>query len=98
MNFQKKQEKFYRAALIKQRLIQNAKIKDEKFYYTADELDSIDYFNGQGFYKHHQSLKVKPNIFDTRQSFLLKMHDKTMCANWLKTYNSFKNQKNVVGK
>jgi hypothetical protein len=37
---------------------------------NQNEKDALDYFNGRGFYEYHQNPKIKPNIFDTRQSFL----------------------------
>lgn len=60
----------------------------ENFGRTKDEQDSIDYFNGQNFYKYYQSLETPPNIYDTRWSFLLKVEkNKNMRENFLKTYN-----------
>jgi len=56
-------------------------------YYTKDELDAIDYFNGTGIYKQYQDLKEKPNMFDTRQTFLLKMHDPVRRNKFLDTFN-----------
>lgn len=40
---------------------------------TEDEQDSIDYFSGRGFYKTHPDPSEKPNIYDNRQSFLIKV-------------------------
>ena len=57
--------------------------------YTKEELDTISYFQGTGFYIKPQDSKVKPNIFDTRQSFLLKMHDPILRENCLNSFNCF---------
>lgn len=71
---QQKQEKLYESALRKEREAKRIKRKSDSLY-TKEELDAINYFKGTGFYAKHQDLKTKPNIFDTRQTFLLKMHD-----------------------
>ena len=52
-----------------------------------EELDAISYFKGTGFYAKQQDPKMKPNIFDTRQTFLLKMHDETVRREFLKSFN-----------
>ena len=59
----------------------------ENFNRTKDEQDAIDYFLGRGFYQTHQDPYAKPNIFDNRQSFLIKMHDKEMRMNFLNSFN-----------
>jgi hypothetical protein len=61
--------------------------KKEYFGRTKDEQDAIDYFLGRDFYQTHQDSSVKPNIFDNRQSFLIKMHNKEMRMNFLKSFN-----------
>ena len=76
MDYQKKQEKIFKSAMR----------KNPKFY-TKEELDARDYFQGNGFYKKQQDPRVKPNIFDTRQSFLLKMHDDQMRDEFLASFN-----------
>lgn len=50
------------------------RMKDNSKLYTKEELDAMNYFHGTGFYKQQQDPNVKPNIFDTRQSFLFKMY------------------------
>ena len=75
MNYQKKQEEFYKSAMRKQRELKRLRIKNICKFYTKQELDAIDYFHGTGSYKKHQDPAMKPNIFDTRQTFLFKMHD-----------------------
>ena len=60
---------------------------DKRNRYTKEELDAIDYFQGTGFYARQQDPKMKPNIYDTRQSFLLKMHDDQMRDEFLASFN-----------
>lgn len=52
---------------------------------TKEELDAVAYFHGTGFYANEQDpLKnPKPSIFDTRQSFLFKMHNSKVRTNFL---------------
>ena len=57
----------------------------ENFNRTPEEQDAVDYFNGTGIYAKYQDIKTKPNIFDTRQSFLRKMHDPELRNNYLKS-------------
>ena len=49
----------------------------------------INYFKGKGYYARYQDLSAAPNIFDTRQSFLLKMHDTSAREKFLKKYRIF---------
>lgn len=51
------------------------RLRIENFNLTDKEKDTIDYFKGISFYEKYQRSGVKPNIFDTRSSFLLKMYD-----------------------
>lgn len=75
MAYQKKQEEFSKLAMKKKRELKRLRIKENSNFYTKEELDAIDYFQGTGFYQKHQDPELKPNIFDTRQTFLFKMHD-----------------------
>jgi hypothetical protein len=84
--YQKNREKVYKAAMIKRREALRLR-KKEDFGRTKDEQDAIDYFLGTYFYQIYQSPIVKPNIFDNRQSFLIKMHNKEMRMNFLKSFN-----------
>ena len=57
---------------------------------SSQELDAIAYIEGTGFYVKQQDLRTKPNIFDTRETLLLKMHDentRTEFLNALKRLN-----------
>ena len=88
MVYQKKQEKFYKSAEKKRRELKKLRIKETPNFYTKEELDAISYFQGTSFYQKHQDPEVKPNIFDTRQTFLLKMHDPVLRNNFLNSFNS----------
>lgn len=85
--FQSKQEEFYLQAVKRKR--ESQKLRLIKVSYTKQELDAIAYFHGIGFYKKQQNPKVRPNIFDTRKSFLLKMHNPVLRHEFL---NSFQRQ------
>jgi hypothetical protein len=85
--YQKNREKVYKAAMIKRREALILR-KKEDFGLTKDEQDAIDYFLGRDFYQTHQDPSAKPNIFDNRQSFLIKMHNKEMRMNFLKSFNT----------
>jgi len=91
MNYQKKQEEFYKSAMRKQRELKRLIIKNICKFYTKQELDAIDYFHGTGSYKKHQDPAMKPNIFDTRQTFLFKMHDRTRLIKFLNSFNRINN-------
>ena len=88
MDYQKKQEEFYKLAMKRRKELKTLRLLDKKYYYTKEELDAMDYFHGTGFYQKQQDPEVKPNIFDTRQSFLRKMHDPVLRNNFLNSFNS----------
>lgn len=54
-----------------------------------EEQDATDYFAGTGSYKEHQKLSIRSNIYDNRQSFLFKMHNKEMRNDFLNSFNRF---------
>ena len=88
MDYQKRQEKYYKLAMRKKMELKRTKLSDKEYYYTKEELDAISYFRGTGFYKKQQDPKVHPNIFDTRQSFLRKMHDPIARKKFLDSLNN----------
>jgi hypothetical protein len=90
MTFQKKQKGFYKSAMQKKREALRLRLK-ENFNRTSEEQDAVDYFNGTGIYAKLQDIKTKPNIFDTRQSFLRKMHDPIALNNFLDSFNRINN-------
>jgi hypothetical protein len=89
MDYQQKQEKFYESAIRKRREIQKLRIQEIPDFLTKEELDAIDYFQGTGFYLKYQDPKT--NIFDTKKSFLLKMHDIVLRENFLNSFNRSNN-------
>ena len=84
MNYQEKQEEFYKSVMRKQREFKRLRIKENSNLYTKEELDLINYFNGTSSSKKYQAPGMKTNIFDTRQTFLFKMHDPLIGNNYLK--------------
>ena len=86
MDYQKKQEKFYKSVIKKQIQLKRLRIQDTSSFYTKEEVDAINYFHGKGFYAKAQDSSMKPNIFDTRQSFLMKMHNPVMRKNFIKSF------------
>lgn len=90
ITYQQERQQFYDSAMQKRHEALKLKMKDN-WNRTDQEQDAIDYFSGRNFYKKHQSLNQNPNIFDSRQSFLFKMHNKEMRNNFLKSYNRYQN-------
>lgn len=86
ITYQQDREKVYQAAMLRRKEVIRLQ-KEENFGRTKDEQDAIDYFSGSGFYQSYQDPSVKYNIFDNRQSFLIKMHDREMRMNFLKNFN-----------
>jgi hypothetical protein len=93
MVYQKKQEKFYKSAMAKEREVKRLRIKIKKNSnpYTKEELNAIEYFHGIGIFAEYQDPRLKPNIFDTRQTFLFKMHDPLARKNFINSFNEVKN-------
>jgi hypothetical protein len=67
-------------------------MENRKKLLSTEEQDAINYFTGQGFYDSQQDVRTEPNIFDTRESFLFKMHNESNRNRFLKSLqesNSF---------
>ena len=79
VDYQKKQEKFLQSG--RKKLREGNRLR-MKIKLTPEEQEAFDYFNGTGFYENYQN----PNIFDTRQSFLLKMEDPEVRTTFLNSY------------
>ena len=60
-------------------------MKDKMRLLSPEEHDAINYFTGQGFYRSQQDFRTEPNIFDTRESFLIKMHNESNRNRFLKS-------------
>ena len=86
VEYEKKQRELYNSARKKLNMLPPAitmsTIKKEETL-SSQERDAIAYIEGTGFYSKQQDLRTKPNIFDTRETFLLKMHDKNNRTNVL---------------
>lgn len=91
MAYQKKQAEFYKLAIRKKKEIIKLRMADDFNFYSEKELDAINYFEGKGFYARYQDPSVAPNIYDTRQSFLLKMHDTISRKKFLKRFTHINN-------
>lgn len=85
MDYQKKQEEFYKLAIKKQIQLKRLRIQDTSSFFTKEEVDAINYFHGKDFYAKTQDSSLKPNIFDPRQSFLMKTHNPVMRKNFIKS-------------
>ena len=91
IDYQKKQEEFYKLAMKRRKELQRIRMIDKKSYYTKEELDAMDYFQGNGIYAKYQDKRETYNIFDTRQSFLLKMYNDKLRNDFLNNLNRRKN-------
>jgi len=60
-------------------------MKDKVKILSPQESDAIDYFTGQGSYCYLQDFRTEPNIFDTRESLLIKMSDESNRNRFLKS-------------
>ena len=86
MTYQKNRENVYQKAMSKRQEALRLRVKED-FNRTKDEQDAIDYFLGKGFYQTYQDPSSEPNIFDNRQSFLIKMHNTEMRMNFLEKFH-----------
>lgn len=91
MSYQEKQAEFYKSALRKNKEIIKLRMINDSSLYSEEELDSINYFKGNGCYARYQDPSAAHNIFDTRQSFLLKMHDTSAREKFLKSFRRINN-------
>lgn len=84
VDYENTQRKLYNSAIRKLRMASSWDLNpDPKKILSEAEQNAMDYFNGTGFYKEQQSLRTPPNKFDTRESFLFKMHDPIMRKKFL---------------
>lgn len=77
VEYEESQRKFYKSARSKLYRTPTLTMQDKYKLLSPEEQDAINYFTGEGFYRYKQDLRTKPNVFDTRESFLLKMHDES---------------------
>jgi hypothetical protein len=91
MAYQKSQTEFYKSAMRKKKEIIKLRMADDLNFYSEKELDAINYFEGKSLYARYQDPSVAPNIYGTRQSFLLKMHDISSREKFLQSFNRINN-------
>lgn len=60
---------------------------------TQEEQNAIDYFNGTGMFSNYQKLSTPPNKYDTRNSFVKKMHSRSVREKFFQRY--FEDLENV---
>lgn len=85
IEFEKSQLEFYNSAHSKLYRAPTLSMKDKMRLLSPEEHDAINYFTGQGFYRSQQDFRTEPNIFDTRESFLIKMHNESNRNRFLKS-------------
>ena len=85
IEFEESQRKFYNSARSKLYRTPTLTMQDRKKLLSPEEQDAINYFTGQAFYRSQQDFRTKPNMFDIRESFLLKMHDESNRNPFLKS-------------
>lgn len=88
VEFEKSQLEFYNSARLKfYRAPVSFTMEEKMRMLLPEERNAINYFTGQGFYRSQQDYRTPPNLFDTRESFLIKMHDKANRDRVLKILN-----------
>lgn len=85
IEFEKSQLEFYNSARSKLYRAPTLSMKDKMRLLSPEEHDAINYFTGQVFYRSQQDFRTEPNIFDTRESFLIKMHNESNRNRFLKS-------------
>ena len=85
IEFEKSQLEFYNSARSKLYRDATLSMKDKMRLLSSQEHDAINYFTDQGFYRSQQDFRREPNIFDTRESFLIKMHNESNRNRFLKS-------------
>lgn len=85
IEFEKSQLEFYNSARLKLYRAPTLSMKDKMRLLSPEEQDAINYFTSQGLYRSQQYFRTEPNIFDTRESFLIKMHNESNRNRFLKS-------------
>ena len=85
IEYEKNQRDLYESAQKKLKMSPIGISSSEKLseLFSPEEKDAIAYFQGTEFYAYCQKLEERPNIFDTRETFLLNMHNSEMRENFL---------------
>lgn len=95
IEYEQKQREFYESAQKKLKMAP-LDFSSSKDFFSSEEKDAITYFQGTGFYRYAQKLEERPNIFDTRKTFLLKMHNPDMRENFLNNLNRLSENNNNI--
>jgi len=85
VEFEKSKLEFYNSARSKLDRAPTLSMNDKMRLLSPEEHDAINYFTGQGFYRSQQDFRTERNIFDTRESFLIKMHNESNRNRFLKS-------------
>jgi hypothetical protein len=85
VEFEESQRKFYNSALSKLDRTPTLTMQNKKKLLSPEEQDAINYFTSQVLYRSQQDFRTKPNMFDTRESFLFKMHNESNRNRFLKS-------------
>ena len=84
------QAKFYASAMAKKQQFKQTMMKKDVRVYTdiwsKEELNAINYYQGTGVFQKYQNPNVKPNIYDTRKTFILKMRNQSMRLRFMRSY------------
>ena len=86
IEYEQRQRELYESAQKKLKMSPIGISSSDKLF-SPEEKDAIAYFQGTGFYADCQRLEERPNVFDTRETFLLKMHNPEMRENFLNGFN-----------
>lgn len=101
MEYEKKQRDLSNSVQKKLKMsplgISSSKENLEKVF-SPEEKDAIAYYQGKGVYQYYQKIEKPPNIFDTRETFLLKMHEKDTREKFLNALNILELQSNLSEK
>ena len=89
IEFEKSQLEFYNSARSKLYRAPNLSMKDKMKLLSPQEHQAINYFTGQCFYSSYQHFRTKPNIFYTRESFLINVHDECYRNRFLTALKEF---------
>lgn len=86
IEYEQRQRELYESAQKKLKMSPIGISSSDKLF-SPEEKDAIAYFQGTGSYADCQRLEERPNVFDTRETFLLKMHNPEMRENFLNGFN-----------
>lgn len=86
IEYEQRQRKLYESAQKKLKMSPIGISSSDKLF-SPEEKYVIAYLQGTGFYADCQRLEERPNVFDTRETFFLKMHNPKMREKFLNGLN-----------